>query len=385
MKVLITTDLYIPSVNGVVTSILNLTEELEKLGHDVRILTISNELKSYREKKVYYVRSLSLKIYPDVRMPVSYYNDFVDEIIEWHPDIVHSQCEFFSFQFAKHIADKTDAPIIHTYHTLYEQYAGYVIRSQKFSSKMIALLSRERLRQVDVVIAPTGKVRESLLSYKLKNDIVVIPTGIEIEKYKNTLETSTTNILKKKHNIPSTHKILVYIGRLGAEKNISELLYNFAELKKSEDNITFVVVGGGPAKEDLEELAVTLGIRSDVIFVGMVPPEEVSSYYSIGDIFVCASTSETQGLTYIEAVANGLPLVCRKDPCLENVIIQGLNGYTYTTTEEFLEYIGDILHDESWSEQAATYDDQVITSFSKEQFAQSIDTLYNSVLTTMWQ
>ena len=78
MKVLITTDLYIPSVNGVVTSILNLTEELEKLGHDVRILTISNELKSYREKKVYYVRSLSLKIYPDVRMPVSYYNDFVN-------------------------------------------------------------------------------------------------------------------------------------------------------------------------------------------------------------------------------------------------------------------------------------------------------------------
>lgn len=380
MKILITTDLYLPSVNGVVTSVLNLVNELTKKGHTVRILTISTEPKSYKIDNVYYIRSLSLKIYPDVRMPISYHNQFIDELIDWKPDVIHSQCEFFSFQFAKHISDKTEAPIVHTYHTLYEQYAGYIMRSQKVSNRMIAILSRERLRLVDVVIAPTAKVRESLKAYKLKNDIVVIPTGIEIDKYKSKDKINTSIIIKKELGIPEDYKILVSIGRLGTEKNIQELLYNMKSLLEVENKVIFVIVGGGPAREELEKLTLQLGISDNVRFTGMVSPEDVSSYYSLGDIFVCASTSETQGLTYIEAVANGLPLVCRRDACLENVIIDGLNGYQYTTTEEFIKYVVEIFSEPSWSGQAAYYDSQVISSFSKEHFADTIDELYNTII-----
>ncbi len=382
MKILITTDLYLPSVNGVVTSVTNLVHELEKMGHNIRILTISTEHKSYKIDNVYYIRSLSLKIYPDVRMATSYHNKYVDELIEWKPDVIHSQCEFFSFQFAKHISDKVEAPIVHTYHTLYEQYAGYIVNSQRMSSRMIAILSRERLRLVDVVIAPTAKVRESLRSYKLKNDIVVIPTGIEIEKYKNPDKMKSSEYIRKELDIPEDYKILVSIGRLGTEKNIQELLYNMKTLLEVESKVVFVIVGGGPAREELEELTLQLGISDSVRFTGMVPPEKVSSYYSLGDAFICASTSETQGLTYIEAVANGLPLVCRKDACLENVIIDGLNGYQYTTTEEFIKYIVEVLHEPSWSEQAAYYDNQVISTFSKEHFAKSINELYEKIVSS---
>ena len=68
-------------------------------------------------------------IYPNVCMPISYHNDCVKEIVEWQPDIIHSQCEFFSYQFAQRIAKLTGAPLVHTYHTLYEDYVTYVIPS----------------------------------------------------------------------------------------------------------------------------------------------------------------------------------------------------------------------------------------------------------------
>ena len=120
MKILITTDLYTTATNGVVTSVRNLREELKLRGHDVRILTLSDHMDSRQEEGVYYIGSVSLEhVYPNVRMPMNYRHYLIEELIGWKPDVIHSQCEFFSFQFALRIAKHTDAPIIHTYHTLY--------------------------------------------------------------------------------------------------------------------------------------------------------------------------------------------------------------------------------------------------------------------------
>ena len=100
MKILITTDLYTTATNGVVTSVKNLFDELKGKGHDVRILTLSDSMNSYRDGDVYYIRSMPIGVYPNVRMPLSYRHKLIKELIEWKPDIIHSQCEFFSFQFA---------------------------------------------------------------------------------------------------------------------------------------------------------------------------------------------------------------------------------------------------------------------------------------------
>lgn len=380
MKILITTDLYKPQVNGVVTSVLNLVDELTKNGHEVKILTVSTYTKSYKEGNVYYIKSLPIKIYPDVRMPFSYHNRYINELIDWQPDVIHSQCEFFSFQFAKHISDKTGAPIIHTYHTLYEQYAGYVLKSQRLSNKMIALLSRERLKNVETVIAPTAKVSNSLNFYGLKNHIEIIPTGIELNKHNSTPLSEEKKIaMKEELNIPIDNHILVYVGRIGTEKNIQEIIYNFEELLHYECDITLVIVGDGPAREDLEQLTYSLDISEHVVFTGMVDSSKVSDYYKLGDIFVCASTSETQGLTYIEAVANGTPLVCRKDPCLDNVIFDGQNGYQYTNTNQFVEQVEGILSNPSWRKGALEFNRKIVDSFSKEHFAESINHVYSQV------
>ena len=144
MKILITSDLYAINTNGVVTSVKNLEDELLKKGHDVRILTVSEKSRSHKEGNVYYIRSMPIKVYGNMRMPTSYHHRFIDEIIEWKPDIIHSQCEFFSFQFAKRVSRKTNAPIVHTYHTMYEHYVSYVIPMKKLGQKLIKMFTKKR-------------------------------------------------------------------------------------------------------------------------------------------------------------------------------------------------------------------------------------------------
>lgn len=390
MKVLITTDLYVTETNGVVTSVRNLREELVKLGHDVRILTLSGNLKSYKDGHVYYIKSIPFGVvYPDVRMPISYRGDLIQELIDWKPDVIHSQCEFFSFQFARRISRKTGAPLVHTYHTLYEQYVPYLIPTKtlrkhlgkRISKKVVATVSRKRLKHVDTVIAPTRKVEHSLRQYGLPNAIRVVPSGISIDKYQYRMSPEERIARRKALGIPDDHQVLLNLGRLGTEKNLTELMTLFADLLTLHSNLTFLIVGDGPAKEDLQKQAETLGISDHVVFTGMVPPSEVQNYYQLGDVFVSASTSETQGLTYIEAAANGLPLVCREDPCLDDVIEEGVNGYEYTVTEEFLQEISSVLQDPHWRHTAARSSEEIAATFDKSCFAEKVEDIYEEALT----
>ena len=381
MKILITSDWYIPAVNGVVTSVKNLRQALERRGHEVRILTLSANLKSYKEGSVYYIKSIPLGVvYPDVRMPVSYHNQLIRELIDWKPDVIHSQCEFFSFQFARHISKATGAPLIHTYHTLYEQYATYVIPSKRLGRRMVATFSRTRLKHVDTVIAPTRKVEMSLRRYGLRNPIRIVPSGISIDQYQYRMTQEERMSRRKALGIPEDHQVLINLGRLGTEKNLNELLDLFASVLRDNSRLTFLIVGDGPAKEELERQAKKLGIDNHVVFTGMVAPCEVQNYYQLGDIFVSASTSETQGLTYIEAAANGLPLVCRQDPCLDDVIEEGVNGYEYTACEDFIRDIHSILWNPDWRDAASRSSEEIAASFDKSHFAEAVENIYQSAI-----
>lgn len=382
LKILITTDLYTTNTNGVVTSVQNLFDELTAKGHDVRILTISDNLHSHRDGAVTYIRSVSLeKVYPNVRMPVSYRHELIQEIIDWKPDVIHSQCEFFSFQFASRISRITGAPIVHTYHTLYEQYVtSYLIPSRRFSELMVKYLSRARLKKVKTVIAPTQKVEATLHSYGMGNPIEVVPSGISLAQHQQRLDPRERLERRRALGIDDEDQVLLNLGRLGGEKNLGELLEYFAEARKTISHLKFLIVGDGPAREGLEEQARELGISEHVIFTGMVPPCEVQNYYQLGDVFVSASTSETQGLTYIEAAANGLPLLCRQDDCLQDVLQRGENGYDYTSSDEFLHAIDTVMADKAWREAASRRSEEIAAAFDKKAFGDSIEEIYEAVL-----
>ena len=380
MKILITTDLYTTETNGVVTSVKNLSEELRKKGHEVKILTLSETRHSRKDGDIYYIRSVPFAVYPNVRMPLAYRHRYEKELINWKPDVIHSQCEFFSFQFAKRISRKTDAPIVHTYHTLYEQYVTYVLPSKRLGESMVRIFSRKRLKKVDNVVAPTHKVEQTLRGYGMKNDISVVPSGIKLEQHKIRITEQERLAKRRELGISDDKTVLINLGRLGTEKNLEELMDLFANACKTKEDLVFLIVGDGPAKESLEKQAKELGVADKVVFTGMVNPSEVQLYYQLGDVFVSASTSETQGLTYIEAAANGLPLLCRQDKALDEVLVQGENGYEYTDEDDFYRSIEAILADPEWRESAGKKSEKIADSFSTGAFGDAIEKIYEEVI-----
>lgn len=377
-KILITSDLYRPSVNGVVTSVVNLITELRKRGYEVRILTTSYDNNYHRDDEdgVYYMRSVPFKVYPGIRMPLNFFkHEYLDEIIEWCPDVVHSQCEFFTFQYALRVVEQTGAALVHTYHTLYNQYATY-LPFHAGADLMIAVASQLRLDAVDTVVAPTAKVRDTLIDYGVRTEIAVIPTGISLDKFRVPRDENMIASLREKYGLTPQTRVLLSLGRLGKEKNIEELIRYFSTLSRFRDDVRLMIVGGGPDAERLQEIAESYMLSDRVIFTGMIDPSLVRQYYALGDIFVCASTSETQGLTYVEALACGLPLVCRNDPALDGVVSNGLGGYRYENCGEFCSYISKILDTPPLQQSMREENLSIVHKFSKEQFAENIAALY---------
>lgn len=376
MRVLITTDLFKPTINGVVTSVLNLERELKEQGHEVKILAVSQNVYSYREDNAYYIKSVPSHIYPEVRVPISKASSFVEELIEWKPDVIHSQCEFFSYGFARRIAKATNARIVHTYHTLYEQYTEYLPIGKGLGRAALGKWMKMRLKDVNLIIAPTKKVEQTLKQYGMTKDIRIVPTGIQLEKFNSAVDENAVAQLREKYGIRKEDKVLLSLGRLGFEKRIDELLYGMKEVVKMQDNVKLLIVGGGPARESLEKLTDELELREYVRFAGMVNPEEVQTYYRLGNVFVCASTSETQGLTYIEAAASGLPLICRKDACLYGVLEEGGNGFSYQDIYRFAKYIRTYVTDDAWLQQAGKHSEKVAGKYNTNLFGKAVEGIY---------
>lgn len=215
MKILITSDWYDPVVNGVVRSILNLKSYLEDRGFDVKVLTLSNSTESYKKGNVYYIGSLGAgKIYPEARISATLRNKFIKEIKDWKPDIVHSQCEFSTFMMATKIAKKTSCPLVHTYHTIYEDYTHYFSPSKKVGKKMISVFSKAIADRVEMIIVPSEKTREILKSYDIEDEkIKIIPTGIEMPE-----KLEDKNKIRDYYGFDASDKMILYLGRLAEEK-----------------------------------------------------------------------------------------------------------------------------------------------------------------------
>lgn len=379
VKILIATEWYKPMVNGVVTSVSNLERELLVKGHDVRILTLSNSLHSRREGNVYYIKSVPAdRLYPGARASVYLFGELYSEILDWAPDIVHTQAEFTTFMFAKRIVRALGIPHVHTYHTVYEDYTHYFSINEQIGKKTVAYLSRRLLNALAEVIVPTAKVKRLLEGYGVTAEVSVIPSGIELGSFYQDPEPGELMRLKLELGIDPDDKVMVYVGRLAKEKNLDELLTNFKKLNRK--NTILLITGIGPYKDRLVELASEMGLADKVIFVGLVQLSSLHKYYKLGDVFVSCSTSETQGLTYIEALACGVPPICRRDLALEGVIVDGINGYQYDSFEEFELRVNELLDNDH---KRAEFSKRAVDNsmgYSTKIFADRVEELYLRVI-----
>lgn len=320
MKILLTSDWYIPAVNGVVTSLLALRRQLTRQGHEVRVLTLSGSLHSHQEEGVYALGSVDAgMIYPGARLRAPEGDALIRELIAWGPDIVHSQCEFSTFAPARRIAKACGVPLVHTYHTVYEDYTHYFSPSRRWGRTLVRGFTRSIAARCDALFAPTRKVQNLLLGYEVPCPVYTLPTGIDLARFR--VDRREGLWLRDTLGIPQNQPVLLFLGRLAREKNLDALL----EVAAAVPDATLLVAGDGPDGARFRAEAESRGL--DVVFGGMVNPKDVPVWYAAADVFLSASTSETQGLTYLEALAAGLPVICRADPCLDGVVQDGVNGY----------------------------------------------------------
>ena len=259
MKILITTDWYEPVINGVVTSVVNLSNELKKRGHEVKILTLSRNHHTYIVGDVIYAASVGAgKIYPEARLKMPVIKAVIDKLIEWKPDVIHSQCEFSTFFMAKKIADETNAPIVHTYHTIYEDYTHYFSPNAAWGRKVVQKLTRMLSSRGDAMIAPSRKIEDVLEKYDVLCPVEVIPSGIDMNKFGKYIGTDSRHRIREQYGLSDDQTVLLYVGRLAKEKNIQEILR--CQKRVHGYGTILMIVGDGPYRAEVEEQVRALGI-----------------------------------------------------------------------------------------------------------------------------
>lgn len=336
LRVLLCTDSW-GAINGVVASVTTLKRELIRAGHDVRVLTLAEDRSSRPESDLYRLGSMPASlVYESARLGTLRQDPIERDILHWAPQVVHSHTEFTTYVWARRLVRELQVPWVHTYHTIYEDYTHYYSPSLMAGKKVAATFSRRMLNRTDAVIAPTLKVSRLLTGYGVTPPIRVVPTGLDLDLFRPARtagERDDVQALRRRLDIPAGDRVLVSVSRLAKEKNLEEVLLDFAASRV--EAVTLVIVGDGPHRSRLQELAVRLGLGRQVRFVGPVDHAEVPIYYRLGDVYVSASLSETQGLTHIEALACGLPLLCRRDSSLAGVVLDGVTGWQYDDSAGF--------------------------------------------------
>jgi 1,2-diacylglycerol 3-alpha-glucosyltransferase len=225
---------------------------------------------------------------------------------------------------------------------MYEDYTYYITKGfmDRASKWIIREYSLATCEKANVVISPSYKTLNYLRKIGVSKYIGVIPTGIDTTRFINyQVDENRKKEFLEQHGIPSDAKIMLSLGRVAKEKGIDELLDRFNDLCKIRNDTYFVIVGNGPDIDHFKKRAIELGIADRTKFIGAVPYSDIDFYYSIGHVFVNASVSETQGLTYLEAMASKKIILAKFDSNLTELIVDGQNGFFFEKKEEFLQKI----------------------------------------------
>jgi len=313
-------------VNGVV-GVVNLVRRglLEK-GHEVYIFAPAFDDYVDVEENVYRFKAVDLT--KEVKYPIAIpYSRKINQVLNGlELDIIHTHHPFVLGPLAASVASKKRVPVIYTFHTQYELYNHYVPLPKTLVNQMIRRRIKNFCMRVDGVTTPADTAKQLLLEYQIAKPIQVIPNPTII----NTQKVNGDH-LKIKYGLQD-ERILINTGRIAPEKNLGLLLRAFKYiLERSSDSIKLMIVGDGPELNNLKVLANELAIADQVIFTGLVPPEQIPEYLAIADLFVMTSMSEVRPLAQLEALAVGVPVVSVKAPGAQDNIVSGENGLLVST------------------------------------------------------
>ncbi len=389
MRIGIFTETYTPYISGLVTSEVMLKKALEKMGHEVYVVTanLENFHYDYDEKeRILRIPGVKTGIY-DSRLTSIYPIQAINKVKSWNLDIIHSQTEFAIGTFARIIAKQYHIPIVHTYHTMYEDYVHYITKGhfKKSSKKLVEYLTLFYCdKTITELIVPTKKAYDLFKEkYNVERNIHIIPTGIEVERfYKENIPRKDVVALKKKYGLTNNDFVGIFVGRLAEEKNVEFLLEMIKKMTKDQKEMKLLIVGDGPDKETYEEISEKNKTDQNIIFTGKVAWEDIPVFYQLADYFITASKTETQGLTVIEAMAAGLPALCIDDESFHLVVVDGLDGIFFQNINEAIAKIKYLYEHKDARKQMSNQARIKADQYSADYFAEQVLKVYKRAMIT---
>ena len=380
MNIGLFTDTYFPQVSGVATSIQTLKNALEARGHSVFIFTTTDPHlpKGTIEPNIFRVASVPFVSFTDRRIAFRGIFQATKIAKEVKLDIVHTQTEFSMGMIGKYVANSLNIPAIHTYHTNYEDYLHYVLNGHLLRPYHVKQFVKAYLHNMQGVVAPSEQTYKTLKGYGVKTPMRIISTGVDM---KSINENPKRNV-REELGIGEDDIVLLTLSRVAPEKKIDRLLKVLPIIKNKFPKVKFVIAGDGPAMSDLKKQVKEEKLENTVIFTGNVEHSDVGNYYRMADLFVSASDTETQGLTYIEALATGTPCVVYATDYTREIFNNPELGKIFVTEDEMKYDILQLVDYKHFTISPVTLE-HALSKVTADKFGSNVEKFYRDVIRTL--
>jgi len=329
MRIAVFTDTYLPTMDGVVTSLLSTKRELERLGHEVVVFAPQVPGDGYgRRDDVIWVRAREFRSYPGYRLAM-YPGREVEQIKEIDADLVHSHGIGFMGVKGMWSAWQCKRPLVLTFHTMVMDAMAYYSPFHldlKLLERGLRLYLRVFLRKCHAVVVPTRAILQEIqeIAPKIRH-AEVIPTGVDGRRFRPDVD---GRWVRERWGLDGA-EVVLHVGRIAREKDLPTLVTAFDRVLADRPGAKLVFVGSGPYAGGLRALVRRRGLQDHVVFTGFVPDADLPAYYAACDAFAIPSRFETQGLVVLEAMATGKPVAGANFRAIPEFVRDGENGFLF--------------------------------------------------------
>lgn len=377
------TDFFRPKIDGVSITIERYAKELDRRNIPYELFAPNMPGAPQDEARIHRFHSLPAFFQPELRLSIPLEPRILKYVVTHRYDILHSHTPGPVGMVADQVSRMRGIPHVHTFHGFFPDYSHYYFGDGQLSVSVINMFAAWWANRVNFLIVPSLKVKTWLESISVTKEIRVIPNGIDLSMF-NRGSGRKSRYLIRKGIVGSEDFVLLFVGRIAKEKSVKRLIDAFAPLAVVHPNIKLVLVGDGPDKPELEEYVVATGLESRVTFTGYVNSADMPEVYRAADVFTFLSTSETQGMVVLEAMASGLPVIVQNDAAYEDTVFHGVNGFAIEDAEGFRAAVETLYANPEVYEQQALEGQSIARRFDIEQTITRTLNYYEHI-TAVWR